>query len=785
MLTYDTNAESDVVIEWKNEISQVYSSIDNAQIVDAGNYTVRVRFIENDNYLSTDLLDNNFVKQFRILPMSPSVVLNNNLSKQYDGLPIDQPDYLLQNSYQVKNAIFQYKSVDQGDGEYSTVRPNNVGKYVLRINIEGVNANFADSFAEFPFEISDEDIILDKEYVGMITGSTNKHYQNLINDTQADGDVRGADLGYPVWDPVRNRLLLFFGDTVGEWTEDTAPTSNKAGHKDWRNNVMMVSTDDDYSDGLTVTGYLTYDGIQPTGHAIEVIKGHKDNDKSAVYRERSKLPTGTIEIDGTIYMTYMSKYKWGFSIDSINYGGFVKSEDGGVTWSRVNDLSWANHASGNGSEFGDGTRGLDANLIEELMNENINRELTITPDDPDWISVADHEGYFFTTINPVDGKDGYIYIFGEGSFRSTGVKLGRVKRENFEDFSAYEYLQGYYENNAPIWLSYKEGGLHNLNSKEAQLGFALGDNTTGAYTTTVMYNKYLGKWVLSSASRTKGGIFWALSDNVWGPYDYDSAIVALSFADAYMLERNENGSINSSIYCGYIDEHLTEDDGRIMYMVVSQFSPIYESSLVKITLGKKSTDNVVKHIIPLAEMDFLSPKDESRILAFNGEDYYCIHETTSFTAAREEFRDTISSETNVNLNGFVANSCVGNQFIIYRRKLIINIEGSTISVFDGENEIENDGIAWIGYRYNPETNKVGLKSGELVIGQNIYYNKARNYVFFGCAEGYSITHVTVYKAGDEVNVSFSKPNDDDTLWRYLPASTVHTYRFELTVLKNE
>ena len=629
-------------------------------------------------------------------------------------------------------------------------------------------------------ELSSLKTIVGKEYVGMITGSKSKHYLNVTNDTQTDGEVRGTDLGYPVWDSTRNRLLLFFGDTVGEWTEDTAPTSKKAGKKDWRNNVMMVSTDDDYSDGLNITGYLTYEGIQPSGHAIEVIKGHKNNDSSAVYLERSKLPTGGIEIDGTIYMSYMSKYKWGYSIDSISYGGFVKSEDGGVTWSRVNSLSWANHSSGTGSAFGDGTKGLDASQVEKLMNEDINKNLTISKGDKGWIDVVEHEGYFFTTLDPVDGKDGYIYIFGEGAYRSTGVKLARVKKESFEVFEEYEYLQGY-QDDEPVWLSYKEGGLANLNDKDSQLGFVLGNNTTGAFTTTVMFNKYLGKWMLSSASSGKKGIFYSLADNIWGPYDYESSEVMFSTSDSYLLERNADGTINSSIYCGYIDEHLTEDNGRIIYIVISQSSPIYESSLVKITFGPKN-DRLVKHIVPLEEMKFLDIIDESRILSIDDKQYYCIHETSSFTAFKKTSIETITTEANVNLQGFLAIDNIDNNYIVYMRKVVMSILKSEITIYDGENEIENSNIAWIGYERDTITGKDGVKNGdELIIGENILYNANKNYVYFECKPGYTLDEVKVYKAGDLVSAKIYKYNDN--VWYFKPASTVAIYRFEVSFSK--
>ena len=653
-----------------------------------------------------------------------------------------------------------------------------------------------------------EQVVVEKEFVAMLTGGSKLDQTNSvsstedyideddevdesagsvdlsrvytpINNTNRDGDVRGTDLGYPVWDEGNGRLLLFFGDTVGEWTDATAPTPKKAGHKDWRNNVLMYSTDNDYSDGITVSGYLTNNGFSPTGHAIEVIKGHKNNEKSELWVERSKLPTGAFILDGTIYMSFMSKYKWGFSIDSNNYGGYVKSTDGGVTWTRVNSLSWANHSEGNGSSFGTG-RGLDATEIEKLMNENIDRTLTISPDDPNWIDVKKHEGYFFTTTCPVDGLDGYVYLLGEGAFRSTGIKMARVKKENFEIFEEYEYLQGY-ENGNPLWLSYRDGGLERLNSKDDEIGFILGNNTTGCYPSTCMFNAYLNKWIISTASASLGGIFYVAADNIWGPYDLNNAVMMMAFNDGYLMSRNADGTLNTKLYGGYVNAHLTEDNGRIMYIVVSQFSPIYQVSLVKIVLGDKES-NVVKHIIPVEEVGFLGDLDENLLLTIGEKKYYCFHKTDSLCSYRVVNNSTLFVDEKVNLRGFLPMYKIDNSYIVYRRKIIINVLDSVVKVYDKDTEIENNDIAKIGFKRNPDTGIEGLKSGsEFVTDENILYNTRYNYVYFTCAEGYTLGEVRVYKAGRLVTAKIYQK--DDTTWYFKAGTTVYNYRFEVDFQK--
>ena len=622
---------------------------------------------------------------------------------------------------------------------------------------------------------------------------------NSSNNTKLYGEVRATDLGYPLWDEQNSRLLLFFGDTVGNWSETTAPDPSKVGNKDWRNNVMMYSTDNDYSDGLDITGYMSNGALVAANssnevitHASALIKGKKVSGE-----ERTKLPTGVVKVGDTIYMFYMSKKNWNQSIDSVNYGGFIKSTDGGATWTRVNQLSWANHSSGKGSAFGDGTKGLSADMIENFMNEDINLQLNIDNADSNWVDIASHEGYFFTTVCPVDGKDGYIYLFGTGSYRSHGFKLARVKKENFESFSAYEYLLGY-ENGQPIFKYgnevYTYNGvtktvLQHLNSKNEQLGFVLGNNSTKLYPCTVMYSTYLKKWVLSSTSSEKGGIFFALSDNIWGPYDYEQAQTVFTFADAYLLSANPDGTLNTQIYGGYINEHLTSPDGSTIYMIVSQSSPLYQSSLVRINLGEKYR-YITKHIVPLSEMEHIDkPIDSERIITLNDVDYYCLHETYSATSYRiKDDYQTISLDSNFYLKGFLADELVRGEsvngfienYIIYRRKAMVRLQTSILYLTENgvDTEIEELSIDefWIGYMTEEGIDGIINSNGTPTIGENILYNGKTNRIYIGCPDEYRLYRLDVYKSSSLVEDVTIRQAANGRYY-YTTQSSNYKYRF--------
>ena len=764
----------------------------------------------------------------KVMPMSACLVFNNSLNKEYDGSPVDELSFTLAQEYNSKSEIVEYKLSFEDDNHYTTTKPSLAGNYTVRVKITGDNENFKDEIYQDNFSINiGAQTVVDKQFVNMITGSSvsnavmdesvsdgdnfddmeeieesswndlSKVYLST-NDTKQNGEVSSTDLGYPVWDETQNRLLLFFGDTHGKWSEATAPTPDKVGAKHWRCNVMMVSEDEDYSDGLDITGYLTQDGITATGHAIELIKGHKSNSSSAVWLERSKLPTGAIAIDGTIYMGYVSKYKWGYAVDSVCYGGVIKSTDGGATWERVNSLSWANHSSGTGSEFGDGTKGQQASIIEEMMNEDINLNLNIQKGDPNWVDIEDHEGYFYTFLNMVDGRDGYIYIFGEGGYRSSGIKLARVKKEQFEIFEEYEYLQGYDENQNPIWLSYRKGGLKNQNSKDASVGYVLGDNETKLYPSTAMYNAYLGKWIISTISAQKGGIFFAMADNIWGPYDINNTEMVFTFADSYLLSRNSDGTRNSLIYCGFVNEHLTEDNGRVMYMIISQYSPIYQSSLVKIEFGRK--DNyAVNHVIPKEYVSFLEANyDNTRELILNGEEYYCICKTDTFTSFRENNSNVTYLDAKISLKGVIAydsttlsENGVDVKYIIYRPKVVINIANSKVYVRqdNGQKVQVDNNISefWVGYKQSGAAlypKGVNASNDFTPSITSIYYNAFNNYVYFGCPSGYELESVVVYKAGKVVSATIHT-SELANKWYFRPATTIYTYKFDVTFKRIE
>ncbi len=249
--------------------------------------------------------------------------------------------------------------------------------------------------------------------VAMLTG------EYSLNRTRSLYDICGTDLGFPVYH--NGKLWFFFGDTFsgGEM---------KGG---WRTNTAAYTTDLDYSDGIVFDGMYSTTG---DGYASELINGLKKP-----YTEYSKIPTGAISVNGTIYFYFMSVNNWDSDAGwDCNYGGLAKSTDDGKTWSIVQGVQWP----------GDSKYCQNSPVLCE--------------------------------------EDGKIYITGITGGRQGFARMMRVDKDKIEDLSAYEYLTGYSASNEPIWTKGDDG---------IRTEFPLIDRKVSE--NTIVYNEYLGEWMIT------------------------------------------------------------------------------------------------------------------------------------------------------------------------------------------------------------------------------------------------------------------------------------------------
>ena len=350
-------------------------------------------------------------------------------------------------------------------------------------------------------------------------------------------DVIGTDLGIPVYDKTDKKMYFLFGDTEGESEIDKTKPRN------WRGTVAGYTNNLDFKHGIDWNGFLS----DENGNAREIVPAHHSN---FPIKENTKISQGGIEIDGNIYFFYESIRSWGPRASGywfLNFGGVIKSSDKGKSFEKVYDLTWIEPTDG-----------------DELENavKVAKEDMMLNPVDIEF-DVKKHMAPGFGQLYACDGKDGYIYIFGRHGGRIHGIKVGRVLKEKFETFSAYEYLIGYNSEGNAIWLPGRIGLDAILKSPQAaEIIPAPTSNMS------VAYNEYLTKWVLTYYYPNKG-IYFATSDKPYGPYD--DFTLALPIDHPEILKDIQLGANGNSLYGGFTHEIMNRENGKIIPIIISQW----------------------------------------------------------------------------------------------------------------------------------------------------------------------------------------------------------------------
>ena len=267
--------------------------------------------------------------------------------------------------------------------------------------------------------------------VTMLTGELS------VNATKTKYNICGTDLGIPVYH--NGKLWFFFGDTF----------SGGDMKGNWRSNTAAYTTDLDYENGIVFDGMYS---TVATGYASELVAGLKKT-----YTEVTKIPTGAISLDGTLYFYFMSVNNWDNSTWECNYGGLAKSTDDGQTWTIVEGVQW--------------------------------------PGDTKFCQNA-------PVLNEQDGK---IYIVGITGGRNNPARMMRVDKDKIEDVNAYEYLTGYDKDGNAIWTKGEEG----MRSEYYIIKDKVAENC-------IVYNPYLEEWMI--IYKTGKNIVIHTSKNAGGPY---------------------------------------------------------------------------------------------------------------------------------------------------------------------------------------------------------------------------------------------------------------------------
>jgi Domain of unknown function (DUF4185) len=267
-----------------------------------------------------------------------------------------------------------------------------------------------------------------------------------INDT-LKYRIYGTDLGH-VFD-YNGRLYYVFGDTF--WKDKT----------EWRSNVMAVSSDFKFADGINFDYFITdKESEQDSPAAIELI-AEQEGDVTAI-------PTNGVAVGKRMYLYYMSVNEWGAPGKwKTSYSGAASSDDGGWNWEKLDNLKWVG----------------DSNFAQVAIAK-----------------AADGEAY---RTNPYIEKND-IFLMGIPSGRFGPVKLMKVPGEGIEEKDAYQYYAGTGSAGGPIWSDKKKDAVEII---QAPVGEC-----------SVMYNEYLERWIISYLNEGSHNLEIREAPTPWGPW---------------------------------------------------------------------------------------------------------------------------------------------------------------------------------------------------------------------------------------------------------------------------
>lgn len=201
------------------------------------------------------------------------------------------------------------------------------------------------------------------------------------NQTYTKYNVGGTDLGV-FWEMNDGTVGCFFGDTYG--SDFRYSTTGGPNGGSWRSNVLAFSNDTDLMDGLSFSSMLA----DAKGNAKTIIPGAHDTSGTGDW---TSIPTAAISVLGTEYVHYMNVLSWDAPGEwTTNFSSMYKSDDTGMSWSRVPEVEFA----------------MDSKFAQMSFAK----------------------------------RDGMIYMIGTKSGRLGPAYLARVSIDDFPNLPKFEYL---------------------------------------------------------------------------------------------------------------------------------------------------------------------------------------------------------------------------------------------------------------------------------------------------------------------------------------------------------
>lgn len=228
--------------------------------------------------------------------------------------------------------------------------------------------------------------------------------------------------------------------------------------------------------------------------------------------EMTVIPTAAYSSGVCLYVYYMSVNTWGEHGDWTSNNASIAYSFDGHTFFKATNMSWS------------GT----SNFIE-------------------WGLIKGDDS--------APSTGGYLYFLTTGSGRFHDCFLVRVPENHILNQSSYQYYIGLGAGDVPTWSSNQEDAQPVL---EAPMGEI-----------SVMWNTYLGKYMVLNLDDVQKQILIRTADSPWGPWS----------APRIIIQRPEY----VGFYAPNIDPLLVEDGGRIVYFTMSLWFE-YNVYLMKVDL---------------------------------------------------------------------------------------------------------------------------------------------------------------------------------------------------------
>ena len=340
-----------------------------------------------------------------------------------------------------------------------------------------------------------------------------------FNDTTLF-NVKGTDLG--IVTKYQGQFRYIFGDTFGTdfmTIESWDPLSLK--DYAWRSQTMALSNDTDPSDGILLNDWIK-DPI--SGNATELFPSRKDANGTT---ELTCIATTAVTINTSFYIFYMSVKNWGSNGHNwiCNNASIAYSTDG-EHFAKMENMSWPG----------------SSNYIQFAFVQD-NRSSGLISDE--------------------------IYFLTAPGNRYGGAYLVKVHKNQLLNQSAYRYLSLVDANNTPVWSS-------NMNAAKRVIPPTIGE-------LSVMWDKYLEKYVVIYTDIAHSGICLRVAEDLWGPW---SAPYLIAHARDY-----------PGLYGAFLHPDLVENNGQQIYFIMSRWS-VYNTFVIRVDLTMIKNIQIQTLVLP-------------------------------------------------------------------------------------------------------------------------------------------------------------------------------------------